>query len=505
MSVLVVGAGPTGLTLACDLARRGVFVRVIDQAQEFATGSRGKGLQPRTLEVFDDLGVVDEILAAGNRRLIFRQYRGTELIREIDPSAAYPRTPDVPYPSALLIPQWSVERILRARLAELGVAVELGRELVELEQNGDAVLATVAGQGGTQKTEVDYLVGCDGGRSGVRKSLGIPLEGTTAATEQLLIGDVEVDGLAPDAWYQWFTPEHVTLLCPLPGTQAWQFQASPPADDEGAEPSLAVFQRIVDERTGLHIRLHNPSWLSRYRVNVRMVDKLRVGRVLLAGDAAHVHPIAGGLGMNTGIQDAYNLGWKLGAVLAGADDALLETYAEERLPIAAWTLGTSTASQRAMVEAGGVAAGLTADTRQLGLHYRWSSLSTDTIDRGDRLRAGDRAPDAPVRWAATGARVRLFDVFRGPHGTVLGFGAGCAAALAALGGDASGYLVCPADERPAEGGIVDDAGHAFRAYQVEPGTLVFVRPDGHVSAIADARDVHTLPKAAWRSAPPPRR
>jgi 2-polyprenyl-6-methoxyphenol hydroxylase-like FAD-dependent oxidoreductase len=484
MTVLVVGAGPTGLVLACDLARRGVPVRIIDKAPRFAIGSRGKGLQPRTIEVLDDLGVVDRILAGAPERLVFRQYRGAEVIREIDLNDAYPPTPDVPYPRLMLVTQWSIEQILRDRLASLGVSIELGSELIELRQTGDAVVATIAGPSGTSRVEVGYLVGCDGGRSGVRKSLGIDFVGKTVATEQLWIGDVEVEGLSPDAWHQWFTPEHVTLLCPLPGTSAWQLQATPLLDAAGqpAEPSLEVFQRILDERTGLRIRLFNPTWISTYRTNVRMVDRLRVGRVLLAGDAAHVHPIAGGLGLNTGIQDAYNLGWKLDAVLAGAPDALLDTYAEERLPIAAWTLGISTDSQRAMAEGGRVDAGLTADTRQLGLHYRWSSLSTDLVDRTDRLRAGDRAPDAPL---GTG---RLFDVFRGPHATVLGFGKACAAALSRFDTGVRSCLV----------GDQDDA--AFRIYQAEPGTLMVVRPDGYLAMTAGVADTPAVAEAVTRLA-----
>lgn len=469
ISVLVVGAGPTGLALACDLARRGVPVRIIDRVPGPQTGSRGKFLQPRSLEVLDDLGVILETLAYGNQNLIFRHYVRNRMIREIDPQAGYAESPDIPYGRGVFIPQWRVEEILRGRLAELGVRVEFGTELVELTQTETTVTATVVRDGGTELVGADYLVACDGGRSGIRKRLRIGFEGSTHDKQVLLCGDVEVDGLEPDAWYQWFTDGRPLLLCPLPGTTAWQFQATPSAAEA---PSLAAFQRIVDERAGLPIRLRNPTWLSTYRVNVRMVERLRTGRVLLAGDAAHVHPIAGGLGMNTGIQDAYNLGWKL----ATGSSQVLDTYQEERLPIVAWTLKTSTAGGEAAARGfrtgtGGVDLAATEDTRQLGLHYRFSSLSRDLTEAPGRVCAGDRAPDAPLGTA------RLFDVFRGPQFTLLGFGEATAGVLSDLSRRVSTYQV---------------AGHsgAYAAYGIGPhqNALVLVRPDGHVGLITSGTD-----------------
>src|SRR6185312_4197495 len=315
--VLVVGAGPTGLALACDLARRGVAVRIIDRAPEFPSGSRGKGLSPRTLEVLDDFGVIDRILASGATHLPHRKYRGAEVVAEVDPEAGLVPTPAVPYPVGVLIPQWRVEQILRERLADFGVTVERGAEVRGFTQHADSVTAAVGGE----QLQARYLVGCDGGRSTVRKALDLSLRGETPDV-QLMAGG---DGI---------------MLCPLPGTKAFQVQASHELDQGGAplEPTLDRFQQTFDRVAGVPgVRLHDLGWRSSYRVNVRMVDQLRADRVFLAGDAAHVHPIAGGLGMNTGIQDAYNLGWKLGLVLAGnAAEGLLDTYEEERLPVASW-------------------------------------------------------------------------------------------------------------------------------------------------------------------------
>ncbi|MBV1850626.1 FAD-dependent oxidoreductase [Catellatospora tritici] len=481
--VLVVGAGPTGLTLACDLARRGVAVRIIDRAPEFPRGSRGKGLSPRSLEVFDDLGVIEPMLAAGATHLRHRKYRGAEVVAEVDPEAGVVPTPDRPYPTGLMIPQWRVEQLLRERLADFGVAVELDAELRGFDQHADGVTATV----GQSRIQARYLVGCDGGRSTVRKALGLSLRGHTPDVQLMAVGDVEVDGLGRDAWHQWFTGDGAIMLCPLPGTDAFQVQASHEVDQDGAplEPTLARFQQTFDRVAAVPgVRLRDLTWRSSYRVNVRMVDQLRVGRVFLAGDAAHVHPIAGGLGMNTGVQDAYNLGWKLGLVLAGhATPSLLDTYEEERLPIASWLLDITSERLDAVLDAikhtgGGVDAVAAPELSQLTLGYPWSRLSVRAASPAAGVRPGDRAPDATLRDPVTGSPVRLFDLFRGPHFTLLGLGErGGAAPNCAETALVTSYLVGP-------GGLLDADGHAARAYGT--GALVLVRPDGYVGLVADA-------------------
>ncbi|SCF47080.1 2-polyprenyl-6-methoxyphenol hydroxylase [Micromonospora matsumotoense] len=482
--VLVVGAGPTGLTLAVDLARRGVAVRIVDRAPEFPHGSRGKGLSPRSLEVLDDLAVIDRVLTSGTTHLPHRKYHGTEVIAEVDPEAGQVPTPDVPYPTGLLIPQWRVEQILRERLADFGVAVERGTELHDLHQHADGVTARI---GGTP-LQARYLVGCDGGHSTVRSALGLRLHGETPDLPLMAVGDVEVDGLGRDAWHQWFTGTGGIMLCPLPGTNAFQVQASPELDRDGAPlaPTLERFQRTFDRFAGVPgVRLHNLAWSSTYRVNVRMVDRLRVGRVFLAGDAAHVHPIAGGLGMNTGIQDAYNLGWKLGFVLAGnATSRLLDTYEEERLPIAARLLDITSQRLATVLDAirekgGGVNAVATPELTQLSLRYPWSRLSPQSTGRRTGPRPGDRAPDAPLH-DATGAPTRLFDLFRGPHFTLLGLGERGTGALADVApGIVRSYPVGP-------GGLLDHDGHVTAGYGTD--ALVLVRPDGYLGLVTDPTD-----------------
>jgi 2-polyprenyl-6-methoxyphenol hydroxylase-like FAD-dependent oxidoreductase len=485
----VVGAGPTGLTLACDLVRRGVAVRIVDRLTEFPGGSRGKGLNSRSLEVFDDLAVIDRVLASGRTHLPHRKYRGAEVIAEIDPEAGRVPTPDVPYPTGVMVPQWRVEQILRERLADFGVAVELGAELRGFTRHDDGVTARV----GETQIQARYLVGCDGGRSTVRKTLGLTMRGQTPDVQLMAVGDVEVDGLGRDAWHQWLTGDGGIMLCPLPGTDAFQVQASHELDRDGSplEPTLERFQQTFDRIAGIAgVRLHTLTWRSSYRVNVRMVDQLRVGSVFLAGDAAHVHPIAGGLGMNTGIQDAYNLGWKLGLVLGGkANSGLLDTYEEERLPIASWLLDITSDLLDVVLDAikkrgGGVDAVATSELTQLMLRYPWSRLSRQATSRPTGPQPGDRAPDATLRDAATGTPTRLFDLFRGPHFTLLGIGERLGPMLA----DVEPDIVKPYHVGP--GGLVDDEGHVAHAYGTE--ALMLVRPDGYVGLVANATDTDSV-------------
>ena len=496
ISVLIVGAGPTGLILACDLARRGVDFRIVEKATEYAAGSRGKGMQPRSMEVLDDLGVIDRILSHGFLHLPIRSYDGTTVLGDRDMHEGRRPTPDVPYESTLLIPQWRTEETLRLRLAEWGAGVELATELMCIEQNENYVTATLQ-KGDTQEhLRSKYLIGADGGHSFVRKSLNVGFEGETWKEERLMTGDVCVDGLDRDHWHMW--PKHkdgFVFLCPLRSSEMFQFQAQV-LPDEAREPSLDTFQRIIIERTGrADLNLYGATWLSLYRANVRMVDRYRVGRVFLAGDAAHVHSPAGGMGMNTGIQDAYNLGWKLGAVLNGAKDSLLDTYEQERMPIAASLLGLSTRLHQQTTKDREYRRG--EEVLQLGLNYRGSSLSRQEDPPSTPLQAGDRAPDAPLI-DHEGSHMRLFDIFRGPHFTLLNLGSQDLQGLNRVGERFKQQLqVYTIDRGPSgtaarDNQLIDDQGHVLHAYGVENGVLFLIRPDGYIGFIGGSKAIGSV-------------
>ncbi|MFF1822297.1 FAD-dependent oxidoreductase [Kribbella sp. NPDC058245] len=469
--VLIVGAGPTGLTLACVLARGGVPFRLIEAAAEPQPGSRGKGIQPRTLEVFEDLGIVDRVLANGRVGMPIRSTGPDGRVAESGGEPVEER-PDLPYQLGLITPEWRIEEALRLRLAELGGAVEFGTALSGFEQSDDGVAAVVVRDGVAETVEVKWLVGCDGGHSVVRKQAGIAFVGETLDDVRMIVADVAVDGLDRDAWQMWRHREGMVMLCPLPSTDLFQYQASiGPGQDPGLE--LTNLQATLERRTGrTDIRLSEPEWVTLWRANIRLVERYREGRVFLAGDAAHIHSPAGGQGMNTGIQDAYNLGWKL------ALGAPLDTYEHERRPVAAGVLALSNARLAQTLADKGIPVRSDGDSKQLNLNYRGSALVWDDRDETARLRAGDRAPDATELMTVDGVR-RLFDLTGRGQFTLLNFGAHRL--------DATGIRTLQVVDEPVEpGDVVDSGGHLADAYGAGEHTLVLIRPDGYIACISDA-------------------
>ncbi len=265
-------------------------------------------------------------------------------------------------------------------------------------------------------------------------------------------------------------------LCPLADTDLFQLQAPIPLEGE-IDLSAEALTRMVAERTGRNdIHVQCVSWASAFHMNARLADHYRVGRGFLVGDAAHVHPPTGGQGLNTSVQDSYNLGWKLAAVLSGAPDRLLDSYEEERRPIAAGMLGLATrlldSAKRGEMQRG-------REVRQLDLGYPGSSLALEKPERPGGVHAGDRASDAPLRGAAGQVR-RLFDLFRGTHWTLLSHGT-------------DGFRVAPQQNLHvhkigAGCDLIDEGGHFAAAYMPSPGGCFLIRPDGYIGAILGANE-----------------
>ena len=337
MMVTVVGAGPTGLVVACGLLGAGVPVRLVDRAEGAATTSRALGLQPRGTEVLDRLGALGDLRGRsigidrismhvnGKHLTDLRVGRMTKLVTR----------------RVLMIPQAEIEGALRRRFTELGGTIEWATEVVRVEQHEHGVALTTAD---ARPTRSDWLVGCDGAHSAVRKAVGIGFPGVPLA-ERFLIADVRVDLPLPrDATAVWLRGKDVLLAIPLPGKDLWRIMAPAPADEDIT---------LVDLRkahAGISAVFGETLWTSSFRFHRRLADTYRRNRLVLAGDAAHVHSLFGGQGMNTGMGDAENQAWKLALVADGrAGSALLDTYEAERRPIAADVLASTTGLTRLVV------------------------------------------------------------------------------------------------------------------------------------------------------------
>jgi 3-(3-hydroxy-phenyl)propionate hydroxylase len=344
--VLVIGGGPTGLLTACELLRRGVPVRVVDRAPAPAPHSKALLLWPRTLDVLTDLGVGGEVVRRSIRIDSFRYTsEGRELV-------------DIRFPAELAaraLPQASTEDVLRDRLAALGGRVEQGVRLLALDgvdRSGDpartrgttAILEHADGR--VERADAAWVVGCDGAGSAVRAQLGVAFTGSTYA-DHFVIADARIDGgAAVDQAHYLLSARGALVVMPLPDGLHRVFASLPQAPPGGVD--LPLVQRLLDERGPGGLRLRDPEWTSGFRVHRRQAERFSVGRVFLVGDAAHVHSPTGGQGLNTGLQDAHNLAWKLAAVVHGdAPAALLDSYSAERRPVAAAVVRATDAQTRA--------------------------------------------------------------------------------------------------------------------------------------------------------------
>jgi 2-polyprenyl-6-methoxyphenol hydroxylase-like FAD-dependent oxidoreductase len=515
--VLIIGAGPTGLMLAIELARHGVTPRVIEKRREPAPTSRALAVFARTLELFDRAGVIDAALAAG------RRLRGGALHdgRGRDIAAVSTDHLDSPFPFVLCLPQAETERILACRAADFGVRAERGIALERIDApTTNAPIARLRREdGAVESLACDWIIGCDGAHSEVRDQAGIAFRGVDLHQAFVFADAVPSWNLSPDRFHAFLAPGGVIAAVPLPEDGLWRVIASlPPGTSSPEKPSLAEIEAMVQQRARLAVTLRDARWVTGFEVRQRRVNQYRAGRLLLAGDAAHAHSPIGGQGMNTGLQDAANLGWKLALVAAGrADASLLDTYHDEREPIARGLLSGTGFATRAASLANPVSIGLRnfllrrllgvrrvrerliTTISEIGIQYRDSRLSIDLAPTGT-VRAGDRAPDLPMTFTDGGSD-RLHNLLRHPWFHMLVFVAEGDQRAREIATRAASLGAAPLTVHLVD---LDRSKEAATRFCARESMAVLIRPDGYIGArISSLReDVLTRAlKLMWVHAP----
>ena len=486
--VLVVGAGPTGLTLACLLRRQGIAVRVVDRLAEPAKLAKATIIWSRSLEILDELGIAGMAVDAGIALEHGRFLDGTKEL-------ASTRTDCVPGTrwQPLILPQEQLERLLRERLATLGVEVEWGAQVTTLEADGDGVGATLLpADGRVECDRAGYIVGCDGLRSVVRSSAGIGWREHAPYDEVFQLGDVEAEtSLDPNTVHFLLGRRGISVAIPMPGGLLRVVGYTDGVTPEG-NPDRDALQQLLDDVGHSGTTITRVRWSGTFQVVRRLADTFRVGRVLLAGDAAHAHSPAGGQGLNTGIQDAYNLAWKLGLVVRGhVADKLLDSYTSERRPVAARILKLTELQDRHVFGArsplartmrntalrvveriGALERKVIPDLAQVTVSYPNSPLSISGGGRRSSYIPGSRVPKITFDAADGSGTITLRDPE--PDGSIR------LVAVAARGSE-TGLTEIEAFASEFPGALrlrqpatpLPDGGRA--------GLLMAVRPDGHIA------------------------
>jgi 2-polyprenyl-6-methoxyphenol hydroxylase-like FAD-dependent oxidoreductase len=491
-NVLIVGAGPTGLVMAHELARTGVACRLIDKTAHRAMESRAIAIHPRTLETFELMGLADAFLGAGQRITAVSVHGSSGPIAHVEF-----RGLDTRYPYVLGVPQDETERILEQHVQQLGVAVERNTELVGLTPQASGMAARLRHGDRVEEVEAQWVLGCDGAHSAVRDQLAIPFSGSTYP-EHFVLADVKVEGeLDHDEAQVWLHDGGPLAFFPLPADRWRLVVGNSPADWQG-EPSLAQCQALVDERGLGGIRLADPRWTAVFRIHRRIARHFCQNRTFLLGDAAHIHSPVGGQGMNMGIQDAFNLAWKLGLVIGkGRNPALLDSYEPERRPIDEAVLRQTDRATRLVSLHGPVmrflrdhlmslATRLPPVVEKLGeaisgiaVDYRHSPIVEDHAVGAPGPHAGDRAPDVEID-DPHGVTKRLYELFAQQRHVLLLVGSGAASppGLSELGRRS---IVVRRITSPEVAGadLIDRNGQVAARYG-SAGMAYLIRPDGYV-------------------------
>ncbi|CAN7703694.1 MULTISPECIES: FAD-dependent monooxygenase [unclassified Variovorax] len=494
--VLIVGAGPTGLMLANQLGRRGVRTVIIDRHAGPSLQTRALGVQARTLEIYAQLGIAERALELGKRGTGANMWAEGRKMARVPLGEAGARV--TPYPYILILGQDDNERIMGDRLSDWGLAVHWNTEMIELAQEPGHVTATLRVAGGTiRRIDATWMAGCDGARSAVREMNRIGFPG--APYEHVFfVADVEMTGsMVPDEVNVYLWRKGFHLLFPMRGQDHWRIVGILPPELRGKDD--ARFEDVIPSlhaEAGTGLSFKACTWFSTYRIHHRSASRFRDRRCFLLGDAAHIHSPVGAQGMNTGLQDAYNLAWKIALVVEGkAGETLLDSYEAERLPVARRLLETTDRGFRVVVSdapfAGllltRVLARLAAfamgrervqklafrTVSQTGIHYRAGPLSAalDALP-SDAPSAGDRFPWLYLRFAADGPVEDSFDKLADTHFHLLVFGQDLPAGSATGLGELLRVHVIPADP-------VNDA--ELERQKIARPSFYLVRPDGHVA------------------------
>ncbi|HYD34391.1 MAG TPA: FAD-dependent monooxygenase [Methylophilaceae bacterium] len=436
--VLIIGAGPTGLSLACQLIRYNIDFVIIDKSAGVTDYSKALGVHARTLEIYEQLGIADKAIAQGTVAGKVRMLAGAQVRGEVDLSNVGAGLS--PYPYMLVLEQSKNERLLYDFMLTHGKNGYWQTELVDFSQDETSVTAQLKTANGEITVEANYMVGCDGPRSLVRHNLGLAFEGSTF--ERIFyVADVQIDWqFSHDALHVCLSRNAGMAFFPMPGENRYRIVGAFPEgfDKDEGETLYEEIEQYIKQQSGIALEISHVNWFSTYKVHTRHVERFSSGRCFLAGDSAHVHTPAGGQGMNTGIQDAYNLAWKLAYVLQGkADTKILESYNHERLENAKHLVQTTdrmfnlVSSQSWFIKLmrtviippiAKYIVALNAFKKrffplisQIGINYRTSFLSKHDGDQAFSVKTGDRMP-----WFLLDG-VSIYDKLQGPRFHLLTF------------------------------------------------------------------------------------
>jgi 2-polyprenyl-6-methoxyphenol hydroxylase-like FAD-dependent oxidoreductase len=499
-TVVVVGAGPVGLVAGCELARRGIRVRIIDKLDKPTTESRAIAIHARSCDMLDRMGILDGLVATGVKSTGMNMFaNGKKMFRapldSVDSQFAY----------TLITAQTETERVLTEHLNGLGVTIDRGLTLTELRQDADAVhLVLQRADGTTEQVDTSWVIGTDGGHSSVRRLVGTKLQGSFKG-ERFILGDVEVEPHFDNTnMYTYFDSDGPVVTLPMRGGRV-RFLAQihdAPGAPLNLNPTTDQLQKIVDERIG-GVTITTPHWVTCFEIHHGQVPEYRHGRVFLAGDAAHIHSPAGGQGMNTGMQDAFNLCWKLAEVIKGdAGAALLDSYNAERHPVGKRVIdftstltkvgtlkGLARVTRDAVVKVIGhvppAVRVMASNITETNIAYKNSPAVLTASPRHAKVAAGQHVPhidDSTIQKQLGGVR--------GSDHTVLTIAGSKAAPAAGPAGQTQ--VLIAADDAPVGGYdavVADPHGLVAKRFGLRNGGRVVVRPDGYIGAVTPLDDL----------------